>query len=115
MQALGGVPCLESAQLGGTSFCVDTGNAPVASCTRAEVTYALAGIEATGVLVRAYPAVDEAAPGGGTLEGVLEVAGAAPSGSVSVGCLASGMTYHIVLDAVGDDTGILASETVTVP
>ena len=115
MQALGGVPCLESALFGGTSFCVDTGSAPVASCTRAEVTYALAGITATGVLVRAYPDVGEVAPGGGSLDGVLEVSGDAPSGTVSIGCLASGLTYNIALDAVGDDAGILASETITVP
>ena len=38
-----------------------------------------------------------------------------PSGDVSVGCLASGLTYHIVLDGVGDDRGILASSDVTVP
>jgi hypothetical protein len=50
-----------------------------------------------------------------TLEGVLEADGPAPSGEVSVGCLASGLTYHVVLDAVGDDRGILASKDVTVP
>jgi hypothetical protein len=46
---------------------------------------------------------------------VLEADGPAPSGEVSVGCLASGLTYHVVLDAVGDDRGILASKDVTVP
>jgi hypothetical protein len=34
---------------------------------------------------------------------------------VSVGCLGSGMTYSIVIDAVGDDRGALAAQTVTVP
>jgi len=50
-----------------------------------------------------------------TLDGVLEASGAAPSGSVSVGCLASGMTYNIALDAIGDDRGILAVQAITVP
>jgi hypothetical protein len=46
---------------------------------------------------------------------VLEADGSAPSGEVSVGCLASGLSYTIVLDAVGDDRGTLATRLVTVP
>jgi hypothetical protein len=34
---------------------------------------------------------------------------------VSAGCLAPGLTYNIALDAIGDDRGILAVESVTVP
>ena len=50
-----------------------------------------------------------------SLEGVLEADGPVPSGDVGVGCLAPGLTYHVVLDAIGDDRGILASEDVTAP
>jgi hypothetical protein len=34
---------------------------------------------------------------------------------VSIGCLTPGMSYDIVLDAVGDDRGVLASKTVSIP
>jgi hypothetical protein len=34
---------------------------------------------------------------------------------VSVGCLASGLSYTIAIDAVGDASGFLASTQVTVP
>ena len=80
------------------------------------MTYALSGIDADSVVIRAFP-TETATPEGGdvSLEGVLEAGGPAPSGEVGVGCLASGLTYHIVLDAIGDDRGILASEDVTVP
>jgi hypothetical protein len=68
------------------------------------------------VLVRAYPTVAGETPEGEmTLDGVLEATGTAPAGDVSVGCLASGLSYIIVLDAVGDDRGTLATATVTVP
>ena len=83
---------------------------------RAEVTYALSGIDADSVVIRAFPTETATTEGGEvSLEGVLEAGGPAPSGEVGVGCLASGLTYHIVLDAIGDDRGILASEDVTVP
>jgi hypothetical protein len=114
---LGGVTCLESAIFGGTGYCLDIGavEAP-ATCMRAQVGYELTGIDATGVLVRAYPMVAGETPEGEmTLDGVLEATGPAPAGNVSVGCLASGLSYSIVLDAVGDDRGTLAVESVTVP
>jgi hypothetical protein len=80
------------------------------------VTYALSGIDAASVVVRAFPAEEGVTPDGElTLDGVLEAAGPVPSGSLSVGCLAPGLTYHVALDAVGDDRGVLAFETVTVP
>ena len=74
------------------------------------------GSTPTASLIRAFPAEEGTTTDGDvSLEGVLEAAGPAPSGEVGVGCLASGLTYHIVLDAVGDDRGILASADVTVP
>jgi hypothetical protein len=115
---LGGGACLEPADFGGTGYCLDLGDAvpPPATCTRAEVTYELTGIDATSVLVRAFPTVAGETPDGEmTLDGVLEVGGPAPAGDVSVGCLASGLSYTIVLDAVGDDRGTLATAAVTVP
>ncbi len=82
---------------------------------RAEVTYQLTGITATGVLVRAFPSETGKGSDGVTLDGVLEASGPAPAGDVSVGCLTSGMSYQILLDAVGDDRGVLAPRSVTVP
>jgi hypothetical protein len=115
--ALGGATCLEQAGFGGTQLCLDLGPGapPPATCTRAEVTYQLAGIDASGVVVRAFPTEAGEGSGGVTLDGVLEVDGPAPAGDVNVGCLTSGIAYQIVLDAVGDDRGILATHTVTVP
>jgi hypothetical protein len=117
LSELGGSRCLESADFGGTGYCLDFGaGAPQPTCTRAEVTYELTGIDADGVLVRAYPTVAGEMPDGGmTLDGVLEADGPVPDGEVSVGCLASGLSYTIVLDAVGDDRGTLAKRLVTVP
>ncbi len=115
---LGGASCLETADYGGMGFCLDLGVTPLppAVCHRVEVTYALAGIDAESVAIRAFPAVEGVTPDGTmTLDGVLEASGALPAGNVSVGCLASGLTYHVVLDAIGDDRGVLAVETVTVP
>src|SRR5262249_6968228 len=115
---LAGGTCDDSAKFGGVGYCLDLGDGapPPSVCTRAQVTYQLSGIDADSVVVRAYP-VEEGTDSDGhvTLEGVLEAPGAAPSGTVSVGCLASGLTYHIVLDGIGDDRGILASKDVTVP
>lgn len=117
LAALGGATCLETADFGALAYCVDVaGSARPAVCNRAEVGYALAGIGGESVAVRAFPAEAGVGPGGTmTLGGVLEATGALPGGDVSVGCLASGMTYRIVLDAIGDDRGVLAVETITVP
>ena len=118
LSQLGGGACAESASFGGVGYCMDLGSsaAPPATCTRAQVTYALSGIDADSVAIRAYPTVSGTTSDGDvTLDGVLEASGPAPSGSVSVGCLASGLTYHIVLDAIGDDRGNLASKDVTAP
>ena len=115
---LGGGACGDQLSFGGLGYCADigTGVAVPETCERAEVTYALSGIDADSVVIRAFPTETATTEGGDvSLEGVLEAGGPAPSGEVGVGCLASGLTYHIVLDAIGDDRGILASEDVTVP
>ncbi|HYO43971.1 MAG TPA: hypothetical protein VES19_12300 [Candidatus Limnocylindrales bacterium] len=118
LEALGGSSCDESADFGGTGYCLDQVDlGPISNtCTVAKVAYELAGIEAESVAVRAHPAEAGVTPDGAlTLDGVLEANGPAGTGDVSVGCLGSGMTYHIVIDAIGDDRGALASETVIVP
>lgn len=113
-----GAGCDDELAFGGVGYCADIGPGVAVpdTCTSANVTYALSGIDAEGVIVRAFPIEEGTTPEGEvSLEGVLEVDGPAPSGEVSVGCLAPGLAYHVVLDAVGDDRGILASEDVTVP
>jgi hypothetical protein len=118
MDLLGGATCDESATYGQTAYCLDQVElAPASStCTSAKVTYELAGIDAESVAVRAFPAEEGVTPDGGmTLDGVLEANGPAGSGTVSVGCLASGLTYYVAIDAIGDDRGVLASQTVVVP
>jgi hypothetical protein len=117
LDRLGGAACQETADIGGTLYCLDRNDAAASEpCTRAEVTWLLNGIDADEVLVRAFPS-DRATTKDGamTLEGVIEATGPVPGGSLSIGCLASGLTYSIVLDAVGDDRGVLARETVSVP
>jgi hypothetical protein len=118
LDALGGTACDESADYGGTGYCLDQVDlGPAArACTSATVTYELAGIDAESVAVRAHPAEAGVTPEGVmTLDGVLEASGPPGAGTVAVGCLGSGMTYHVVIDAIGDDRGPLAAETVTVP
>jgi hypothetical protein len=112
-----GVRCQETADFGGTGYCLDVDALPEPdACTTANVSWTLAGLPADSVLVRAFPVEEGVTPEGDmVLDGVLEAEGAAPEGSASIGCLASGLTYHVVIDAVGDDRGILASEDVTVP
>ena len=110
--------CTGTAEYGGRPYCLGLADPSVApaTCTRATVTYEVAGIDAEGMLVRAFPTEDGTLPDGtGTLAGVLEADGPAGSGEVSIGCLASGLSYTIVLDAVGDDGGPLAGRVVTVP
>jgi hypothetical protein len=118
LDALGGATCLAAADFGGLDLCLDVGDAapPPAVCHRAQVSYALVGIDAESVAIRAFPAVEGVTPDGDvTLEGVLEATGASPAGDLSVGCLTSGLTYHVVLDAIGDDRGVLDFRTITVP
>ncbi len=118
LDQLAGASCDESATFGGTGFCLDqVALAPASSaCTSANVTYELVGIGEESVAVRAFPTESGVTPDGGlTLDGVLEATGPAGSGTVAVGCLASGLTYSIVIDGIGDDRGPLAATTVTVP
>ena len=118
LDLLGGAACGEPADFGGVGFCLDQAERVSASsaCTSADVTYELAGIDAESVAVRAYPAETGVTPTGDlTLDGVLEATGPATAGTVRVGCLASGMSYQVVLDAVGDDRGVLAVQAVDVP
>jgi hypothetical protein len=111
LATLGATACSRQVTIAGHTFCLDSVSEPApAACTSAQVTYRLAGIDATGVTLRAYPE-----GGGMALGAVIEVAGPAPSGSVAVGCLTSGLTYTIALEATGDDHGVLASTSVTVP
>ena len=113
-----GVTCEERADYADVAYCLDQEDLgpPSNVCTSAVVTYALEGIDAESVAVRAFPAEEGVTPDGNfTLDGVLEASGPPDAGTVSVGCLGSGMTYHVAIDAVGDDRGVLAFETVTVP
>ena len=100
-------PCRSIILFGALDFCNDLRVVQVADvCQRAQVSYELVGVSHSGVLIRAFPVVPGVDPAGAVvLSTVLEVAGAAGSDEVSVGCLASGVSYHIVLDAVGDDRG----------
>ena len=108
--------CKAVIDFGGTDFCDDPTPPANVTCTQAVVTYELLGIDdATGVLVQAYPSETGDIGGSPTTDGIIEADGPAGSGEVSVGCLASGLTYTIVIDAVGDPDGILASKQVTVP
>ena len=107
--------CSAVIDFGGIDYCeADTPPASV-GCTQAVVTYELLGIDASGVLVQAFPTETGSSGGTPSLDGILEADGPAGSGEVAVGCLASGLTYTIAIDAVGDPTGILADTQVEVP
>jgi hypothetical protein len=110
--------CAVSADFGGVNYCLPDsgplGGPPPDECRQATVRYALDGIAADGVLVRAFPTVDGVLVGGGmTLRGVLEAEGPAGDGTLVLGCLAEGLDYTIAIDAIGDDRGPLATELVT--
>ena len=103
-------------EFGDVPYCLPEADAFDDVCQQAQVTYELVGIEASGVLVRAFPAEFAELPDGTpTLDGILEAAGPPGSGEVGVGCLVSGLTYTIVIDAVGDARGNLAARTIAVP
>jgi hypothetical protein len=101
---------------GSDSYCLaDIGSAP-ASCQTVNVSYDLEGVGGSGVIIRAFPTTTgETRAGTPSLTGILEADGPPGSGDVAIGCLASGLTYSVVIDALGDDDGILASQTVVVP
>ena len=102
--------CADAGTFGGRAFCLEPATIALASCSSARVTYALTGIDATGVLVRAYPQ-----GGMGGVAGIVEASGSTPSGTIGVGCLASGLTYTVALYAQGNDQGVLAQRTLAVP
>ncbi len=104
-------PCSLTGPFDGVSYCLlPVVPKDMTACAKATVTYALSGIDSPGVVVRAYPQ-----GGGGGVGGVLEASGPAPSGSLDVGCLASGLTYTVALYAQGDGAGVLAQRTVSAP
>lgn len=110
--------CTSIGLLGARRLCLDVPQVlpEITSCPTVRVDYALAGIGETGVKVRVLPRerlADEL--GGLVLDGVLEGVGPAGSGSVAVGCLTPGVEYAVVLDAIGDTSGILAAKFVTAP
>jgi hypothetical protein len=109
--ASAGGSCASTGDFNGLAFCLDPiTTLTLATCTKATVAYALVGLDATGVVVRAYPQ-----GGGGGVGGVVEATGSAPSGSIDIGCLASGLSYTVALSAQGDDHGVLAQRTISVP
>ena len=110
---LGGGSCEDELAFGGVGYCADIGPGVAVpdTCTRAEVTYALAGTEAES---RRRPRV----PGRGGHDrrrrreprGRPRGRGPGAVGRASAwAASAPGLTYHVVLDAIGDDRGILAS------
>ncbi len=110
--------CATSADYDGRIYCLpETGplaGPPLDRCRQATVHYALDGIPADGVVVRAFPTVEGVLVDGGmTLRGVLEAEGPAGEGTLVIGCLADGLDYTIAIDAIGDDRGPLATELVT--
>ncbi len=101
---------------GAESYCLADIDAVQARCQTVDVSYDLDGIGTSGVLIRAFPTTTgELRDGSPTLTGILEADGPAGAGEVTIGCLASGLTYSIVIDALGDDDGILAAHTIVVP
>jgi hypothetical protein len=110
-QASTGASCTSAGAFNGVAYCLEPDlQLALPACAKAHVSYALAGLDATGVVVRAYPQ-----GGSGGVGGTVESSGPAPSGSLDIGCLASGLTYTIALYAQGDDHGVLAQRTVSVP
>jgi len=103
--------CTHTGSFNGLSLCLDpVMDLKIASCTQATVAYALSGLDAVGVVVRAYPQ-----GGADGVSGIVEATGPAPSGTLQLGCLTSGLTYTLALSAQGDDHGVLAQQTIAVP
>jgi hypothetical protein len=107
--------CLAVIEFGGTPYCEQESPPSSIGCQTVNVDYELLGIEESSVLIQAFPVETGEEDGELSLAGILEASGPAGSGQVSIGCLASGLTYTIALDAIGDSSGILASTAVTVP
>lgn len=116
------VTCRQLVSYDGSTWCLGRnpgagGPAAAATCQAARVTYELTGVDATGVIVRALPAGRATIVGSGvlTLAPGLETSGPSGSGSVTLGCLSSGIRYAVTIDAVGDDGGVLTAVPLDVP
>lgn len=109
--------CLDRiVEFGDVPFCLPAADSYDDVCHEARVTYELVGVEASAVLVRAFPTETGELPGGvPTLDGILESEGPAGEGEIGIGCLIPGFTYTIVIDAVGDSRGDLMAATIAVP
>jgi hypothetical protein len=112
----GGCPVLT---FGSQTFCLipnllDTPVPP--SCPTVKVDYSLAGLDVAGVHVRAFPTV-KGLLGDGTISFRAAIEGDGPpgDGSVTLGCLTSGLSYNISIDAIGDAGGALAVKEITAP
>ena len=104
---------------GSQSFCLIPNllDTPVPeTCPTVKVNYELAGLDATGVHVRAFP-TEKGTLGDGTISfrAAIEADGPPGNGSLELGCLTSGLTYNITIDAVGDAGGALAVQEITAP
>jgi hypothetical protein len=111
------VPCGQLARFANQPLCL-AAPPQVAEqpCRQASVDYALVGMAASGVVVRAFPTVaGKLEDGQVTLAGVLEADGPPGSGHLTLGCLAPGLSYLVVLDLAGDDGGPLASRLISAP
>jgi hypothetical protein len=112
----GGCPLVS---FGAKSFCLipqllDTPIPP--ECPTVTVDYALAGLDVAGVHVRAFP-TQKGLLGDGTVSFRAAIEGDGPpgEGKVVLGCLTSGLTYNIAIDAIGDAGGALAVKELTAP
>jgi hypothetical protein len=86
------------------------------SCPTVSVDYSLAGLDVAGVHVRAFP-TEKGVLGDGTVSFRAAIEGDGPpgDGTVVLGCLTSGLTYNISIDAIGDAGGALAIQEITAP
>ena len=112
----GGCPLVS---FGSTTFCLipDPLDTPIpADCPTVTVDYALAGLDVAGVHVRAFPTV-KGLLGDGTISFRAAIEGDGPpgEGKVVLGCLTSGLTYNISIDAIGDAGGALAVKEIMAP
>ena len=91
------------------------GLAPPAAdlCPVARVDFALDGVEADGVLVRAFPRSSDGLAD--ALLGSLERELTATEGSTEIGCLVPGTSYNLVIDPLGDAGGPIVLRTIDVP
>jgi hypothetical protein len=101
---------------GGKSFCLipDPLDTPEpAECKTVTIDYSLVGIDGTGVHLRAFPTTKGVLDDGTiSFRAAIEADGPAGDGKVTLGCLTEGLTYNIVIDAIGDAGGPLGVEQV---